>query len=60
MAEEWVKDARNDARVVDNLHAEVSKSLATSKRRYKDLALKLATANMHRKSAEASLRTADV
>ena len=26
MAEEWVKDTQNKARLIDNLHAETSKS----------------------------------
>ena len=30
MAKEWVRDARNDARVEANLHAETSKALVTA------------------------------
>ena len=30
MAKEWVRDARNDARVEANLHAETSKALGAA------------------------------
>lgn len=60
MAEEWVKDAQNEARVVDNLYAEVSKSLATAKSKNKDLPLKLATTDRDRESVEAGLKTTKV
>nr|POE64612.1 hypothetical protein CFP56_41036 [Quercus suber] len=57
--EEWVKDARNEARFPDNLHAKTSKSFTTTKGRNKELALKLATADKDRMSAEAGLRIAE-
>ena len=58
MAEEWVKDAHNKARLADNLRAETNKSLAIVEGGNKELALKLATADRNRRSAEAGLRTA--
>ena len=60
MAEEWVKDAQNEARLMDNLRAETNKSLTTVEIRNKELALKLATADKDRKGVEAGLRTAEV
>ena len=45
MAEEWVKDTRNKARLTDNLHAETSKALGTVEER-------------RRKSVEADLKNA--
>ena len=33
MAEEWVKDTQNKARLIDNLHAETSKALGTVEER---------------------------
>ena len=33
MAEEWVKDAQNKARVETNLHAETSKALGTAEQK---------------------------
>lgn len=60
MVEEWVKDAQNEARAVDNLYLEVSKSLATAESKNKDLPLKLATTDRDRKSVEAGLKTTKV
>lgn len=54
-----MKDALNDARAVDNLCVEVSKSLATAKSRNKDLALELATTDRDQKSAETGLKTTE-
>ena len=54
--EEWVKDAWNEARLVDNIHTETRKSLATAESRNKEFALKLATGNRDWRSAEAGLR----
>ena len=54
--EEWVKDARNEARLADNLRAEASKSLTVVEGKNKELALKLATADRDRMSVKAGLR----
>ena len=59
MVEEWVKDARNEARLVDNLCVETSKSLIATESRNKELALKLVAADKDRRSAEAGLRIAE-
>ena len=53
--EEWVNDARNKARLADNLHAEANKSFAVTEGRNKKLALKLATMDRDRRSAKAGL-----
>lgn len=58
MAEEWVKAPRSKARLIDNLRAETSKSLATAEKKNKELAQKLVTADKDRKSAKASLKNA--
>lgn len=59
-AKKWVKDTRNEARAMDNLHAEVSKSLVATKSKKKELALKLSTADRDRRSTEANLKTVEV
>ena len=59
MVEEWVKDARNEVRLVDNLRVKNKKSLAAPESRNKELALKLAIANRDLRSAEAGLKTAE-
>lgn len=56
MAEEWVKDARNDVRVEANLCAETMKALGTAEQ--KKLMLKLVIEEKERKSAEANLKNA--
>ena len=53
-----MKDAYNEVRLADNLHAKANKSFAVAKGRNKELALKLATADKDRKSTEAGLRNA--
>lgn len=45
MVKEWVKEARNKAKLTNNLRVETNKSLATTEGRNKELALKLATAD---------------
>ena len=57
--EEWVKDARNEARLADNLRVEASKSLTVVEGRNKELALKLATADRDRMSVKAGLRNTE-
>lgn len=59
MVEEWVKDARNEVRLVDNLRVKNKKSLAAPESRNKELALKLAIANRDLRSAEAGLKTVE-
>lgn len=56
MDEEWVKDARSEAKLADNLRAETSKSLATTEKKKKELTLKLVVENKERKNAEAASR----
>lgn len=53
-----MKDTRNEARLMDNLRAEASKSLTVAEGRNKELALKMATVHRNWKSAEAGLRNA--
>ena len=57
-AEEWVKDARNEARVEANLRAETSKALGTAKQKNKELTVKLTAEEREQKSAEANLKNA--
>lgn len=56
MAEKWVKSARNEVKLVDNLCVETSKSLTTVESKNKELGLKLAAAERDRKCANASLK----
>ena len=58
MVEEWVKDARNEARLVDNLRVETSKALGIAKQKNKKLGTKLVVEERGRKSAEAGLKSA--
>ena len=58
MAEEWVKDAWNEARLTDNLLAKTSKALRVAKQKNKELGTKLATKEKGRKSAETGLKNA--
>ena len=57
--EEWVKDARNEGRLADNLRMEASKSLTVAEGKSKELALKLATADRDRMSVKAGLRNTE-
>ena len=58
MAEEWVKDTRNEARLADNLRTEIDKALATAKQKNKKFTMKLAAEDRWRKSAEVGLKNA--
>ena len=58
--EKWVKDARNEARLANNLRVEASKSLTIAKGRNKELALKLATADKDQMSVKADFRNTEV
>ena len=51
-----MKDTKSKARLADNLRVETSKSLATAKKKNKELALKLAIEDRERKSAKAGLK----
>ena len=53
MAEEWVWDAHNEARVKAHSHAETEKSLGALKQEQTELANKLTTTERARLSAEA-------
>ena len=54
-----MKDARNEARLADNLHVEASKSLTVAESRNKELALKLATTDRDQMSVKAGLRNTE-
>lgn len=58
MAEEWVKDARNNVRVEANLCAETMKALGTAEQKNQKLLLKLVIEEKERKSVEANLKNA--
>ena len=58
MVEEWVKDARNEARAKDNLHIKADKSLGAMKQENKELASKLIAKERARRSAKAGLKNA--
>ena len=57
IAEEWVKDTQNEARLADNLRMETSKSIAITKSKNKELALKLTIVDKDWRSPEAGLKT---
>ena len=56
VAEEWVKDARSEARVEANLRAETNKALGAVKHENKELAFKLTVEERARRSAKAGLK----
>ena len=56
VAEEWVKDAQNEARVEANLRAETSKALKALKHKNQELVAKLTAEERARKSVEADLK----
>ena len=58
MAEEWVKDARNKARLTNNLHTETGKALVIANQKNKKLDTKLATEERGRRNVKASLKNA--
>ena len=58
MAEEWVKDARNEARLAYNLRVKTSKALGIAEQKNKELTTKLVTKDRGRKSAEVGLKNA--
>ena len=58
VAEEWVQDARNKARVEANLCAETNKALGAMKQENQELAAKLTAEERARRSAKAGLKNA--
>ena len=58
MAEEWVTDARNEARVKANLYAEAKRALGACEQKNKELANKLVAEEKARLSAKAGLKNA--
>ena len=56
MAEEWVNDVGNEARVEANLHAKANRARGTSEQKNKELASKLVAKEKARLSAEAGLK----
>ena len=59
VAEEWVNDAWNEAKVEANLRAEANMALGTSEQKNKELASKLIEEERARLSAEASLKNVE-
>ena len=58
IAEEWVKDAQNKARVEANLHAETNKALGIAEQKNKKLTAKLIAEEREQKSAKVGLKNA--
>lgn len=56
MAEEWVNDARNQAKVEANIFPETSKALGAAKQKNQELTTKLTAEERARKSVEAGLK----
>ena len=56
VAEEWVKDARSEARAEANLCVETNKALGAVKHENKELAFKLTVEERARRSAKAGLK----
>ena len=58
MAEEWVKDARNETKVEANLRVETNKAPSVTKQKNQKLSAKLTIEERERRSTEASLKNA--
>ena len=58
MAEEWVKDARNETKIEANLRAKVNRALGATEQKNQELNAKLTTEERVRKSVEADLQNA--
>ena len=58
IAEEWVKDTQNKARVEANLHAETNKALSIAEQKNKKLTAKLIAEEREQKSAKVGLKNA--
>ena len=56
MAEEWIRDARNEARAEASSRTEVEKSLGALKQKKQELATKLTVEEKARNNAEAGLK----
>ena len=56
VAEEWVTDAQNEAKVKANLRAKANKALGTAEQKNKELANKLVAEKKARLSAKAGLK----
>ena len=56
--QEWVKDARNEARAEANLRAETSKALGAVEQKNQELATKLIVEEKGRNNIETSLKNA--
>ena len=59
MAEEWVNDTRNEARVKANLRVDTNKALGAAEQKNKELASKLVTEEKAYLSAEVGLKNAE-
>ena len=60
MAEEWVKEARNDAKNEVHLHLKIEKALGAVKKENKELLSKLTVEERERRSVEAGLKKAQI
>ncbi|XP_030964273.1 axoneme-associated protein mst101(1)-like [Quercus lobata] len=60
VAEEWVKEVRNDVKNEAHLHVKAEKSLRATKQKCKELASKLIAEERKRRSAEAGLKNAQL
>lgn len=60
IAEEWVKEARNEVKVEANLCSEVDKALGTSEQQVQELSSKLIVKERERKSTKAGLKITKV
>ena len=60
MVEEWVQDARNEARVEADSHAETKKSLGDLKQEQTGLSNNLIGTNKARLSVEVGLKNAEI
>ena len=58
MAEEWVRDVRNEATVEANLHVEIDRALGAAKKKNQELTTQLIAEERARRNAEAGLQNA--
>ena len=58
MVEEWMKDARNEAKVKANLRVKTSKAFGAAKQKNQELTTKLTAEKRGQKRAEADLKNA--
>ena len=57
-AEEWVRDAQNEARIEANLRAKTNKALGAAKQKNKEFTAKLISKRREQKSVEVGLKNA--